>query len=64
MNSEKTSKAPVTAGGEDQPVKIGSVEEIVGSRNSYWDVGWFKRYILQFVIGSQRLQTQSGLWRR
>jgi hypothetical protein len=29
MNSEKISKAPATSAGEDQPLKIGSVEEMV-----------------------------------
>jgi hypothetical protein len=29
MNIEKNSKAPVTTSGEDQPLKIGSVEEIM-----------------------------------
>jgi hypothetical protein len=29
MNSEKTSRAPITNAGEDQPQKIGSVEEIM-----------------------------------
>jgi hypothetical protein len=29
MNSEKISRAPITNAGEDQPQKIGSVEEIM-----------------------------------
>jgi hypothetical protein len=51
MKSEKISKAPVTTAGEDQPVKIGSVEEIVALGTPVGTWGGSKDILLRIRNG-------------
>jgi hypothetical protein len=51
MNNEKISKAPVTAGGVDQPLKIGSVEEIVSLGTPIGTWGGSKDVLLRIRNG-------------
>jgi|HubBroStandDraft_4_1064222.scaffolds.fasta_scaffold193875_2 hypothetical protein len=51
MNSEKISKAPVTAGGEDQPLKIGSVDEITALGTPVGTWGGSKDILLRIRNG-------------
>ena len=53
MNIEKTSKTPMTTAGEDRPVKIGSVEEIMALGTPVGTWGGSKDILLRIRNGDR-----------
>ena len=53
MNIEKTSKTPMTTAGEDQPVKIGSVEKIMALGTPVGTWGGSKDILLRIRNGDR-----------